>query len=70
MEYSEDYLQTSGSLWLYYRDQPALDNSGNIVNFSFNDDTSTSFKYKKCNCRDRKCRHKKYWNTGANKISK
>ena len=47
MEYSEDYLQTSGSLWLFYRDQPALDNSGNIVNFSFNDDTSTSFKYKK-----------------------
>ena len=24
-------MQTSGSLWLYYRDQPALDNNGNVI---------------------------------------
>ena len=24
-------MQTSGSFWLYYRDQPALDNNGNVI---------------------------------------
>ena len=47
IEYSENYSQTSGSLWLYYRDQRALDNNGNIIGFPANDDTSLSFKYKK-----------------------
>ena len=27
VEYSENYSQTSGSLWLYYRDQPAFDSN-------------------------------------------
>ena len=40
IEYSEDYLKTSGSLWLYYRDQPTLDNNGNIIDFPVNYDTS------------------------------
>ena len=28
IEYSDVYLKTSGSLWLYYRDEPALENGG------------------------------------------
>ena len=31
IEYSENYFQASGSLWLYYRDIPFLDNNGNII---------------------------------------
>ena len=47
IEYSENYLQTSGGLWLYYTDQTMLDNTGDIIDFPVNDDTSLSFKYKK-----------------------
>ena len=47
IEYSENYSQTSGSLWLQYRDQAVLDNKGNITGFPVNDDTSLSFKYAK-----------------------
>ena len=47
MEYSQSYSQLSGSLWLFHRDQPALDDNGNITAFMVNDDTSLSFKYKK-----------------------
>ena len=32
IEYN-NYLETSGSLWQYYRDEPALDNNGNITIF-------------------------------------
>ena len=46
IEYSENYSQTSGSFWLYYRDQPTLDNNSNLIDFPANDDTSLSFKYK------------------------
>ena len=42
MEYSDNYSKTSGSLWKYYRDEPAL-NSCVIANFPCN---SASFKFK------------------------
>ena len=45
-EYSENYSPTSGSLWQYYRNQPDLNDDGNIIDFAANDDTSLSFKYK------------------------
>ena len=32
---------------LYYRNQPALDDNGNVINFSVNDDTTLSFNHKK-----------------------
>ena len=32
IKYSDAYLKTSESLWQHYRDQPALDNNGNIIN--------------------------------------
>ena len=28
IEYSDIYSKISGSLWQYYRDEPALDNNG------------------------------------------
>ena len=33
MEYSDDYLKTSGSLWQYYWEEPALTNDGAIKIF-------------------------------------
>ena len=33
IEYSDAYLKTSGSLWQYYKDEPALDNNGSILIF-------------------------------------
>ena len=33
IEYSHNYSKTSGSLWMYYRDEPFLDINGAISNF-------------------------------------
>ena len=33
IEYSNNYLETSGILWKYYRDEPVLTDSGIIANF-------------------------------------
>ena len=46
IEYSYAYSETSGSLWQYYRDEPALDNNNNIIDFPANNNNSTSFKFK------------------------
>ena len=43
-EYSDAYSKISGSLWQYYRDEPALDN--NIIDFPANNNNSVSFKLK------------------------
>ena len=48
IEYNDNYSKTSGSLWQYYRDEPALDNAGTLVNFPGN---SASFKFKQKNSR-------------------
>ena len=39
-------MKISGSLWQYYRDEPALDNNTNIIHFPTNGNNSTSFKFK------------------------
>ena len=44
IEYSDNYLKASGSLWQYYRDEPILNNDDNIVDFP-GDPDSVSFKY-------------------------
>ena len=44
IECSGNYSPTCGGLWWYYRDQPALNDDGNIINFPANDDTSLSYK--------------------------
>ena len=39
-------MKTSESLWQYYRNQPALDNNGKIIDFPDNNNNSASFKFK------------------------
>ena len=46
IEYSDAYINTSGSLWQYYRDEPALDTYGKIIDFPANNNNSASFKRK------------------------
>ena len=46
IEYSDNYLNTSGSLWQYYRDEPSLNNAGTVVDFTGANHSSKSFKYK------------------------
>ena len=46
IEYSDAYLKTSGSLWQYYRDEPAIDTNDSIIDFPANDNNSNSFKFK------------------------
>ena len=43
IKYSDNYSETSGCLWQYYRDETALTNVGTVDNFPGN---SASFKYK------------------------
>ena len=45
IEYSDNYSKTSGRLWQYYKDIPAVNNGGDIV--SFNEANATdSFNFK------------------------
>ena len=46
IEYSDAYIKTSGSLWQYYRDEPALDAYGEIMDFPANNNNGASFKLK------------------------
>ena len=53
IEYSNNYSKTSGSLWQYYRDEPALINADTIANFhaannsaSLNSNKKTQLKQK------------------------
>ena len=46
VEYSDNYSKISGSLWQYYRDEPALIDAGAIKNFNVDDNNSASFKFK------------------------
>ena len=45
IEYSDNYLKTSGSLWQYCEDTPAVDSNNAIVNFAENNLTD-SFNFK------------------------
>ena len=42
----DTYLKTLGGLWNQYRDEQALDNNNNIVDFLANNNDSISFKFK------------------------
>ena len=42
MEYSDAYLNTSGSLWYHDRDEPALYYNGNIIDFPANNNSNNS----------------------------
>ena len=45
IEYSDNYLKTSGRLWQYCKDIPAVNNADNIVDFTATNATD-SFKFK------------------------
>ena len=45
IEYSDNYSKTSGSLWKYCKDIPAVDNNGDIVDFNGANATD-SFNFK------------------------
>ena len=45
MEYSNNYAKTSGCLWQYCKDIPAVDDDGAIANFAENNFTD-SFNFK------------------------
>ena len=45
IEYSDNYSKTSGSLWQYCKEIPAVNNAGNIIDFT-NTITTDSFKFK------------------------
>ena len=40
------YWKTLGGLWKHYRDEPTLDNIGNVIDFPADNNDSTSFKFK------------------------
>ena len=44
IEYSNNYSKTSGTLWQYYRDEPFINNNGDIIDIPDDPDT-TSFNY-------------------------
>ena len=46
IEYSDAFLKASGGLLKYYRDEQAIDNNGNIIDFSANNNNSALFKFK------------------------
>ena len=46
IEYSDAYSKTSGSLWQYYRDEPALNSNGEIIDVPANNNDSSLFKFK------------------------
>ena len=45
IEYSDNYSKISGSLWQYFKDIPAVNNNGNIVDFNGANATD-SFNFK------------------------
>ena len=46
IENSDVYSKTSRSLWQYYRDEQALDNNDDIIDFPANNSNSILFKFK------------------------
>ena len=46
-EYSDNYSKTSGSLWQNYRDEPLLNNHGDIADFPTDINNSVSFEFKR-----------------------
>ena len=46
IEYSDNYLKTSGILWQFYRDVPAVGDDGLIIDFNENNATTRLFNLK------------------------
>ena len=41
IEYSDNYSKTSGSLWQHCKDIPAVNNAGNIIDFTATNTTES-----------------------------
>ena len=41
IEYSDSYSKTSGSLWQYFKDIPAVNNNNSMVDFAVNNLTDS-----------------------------
>ena len=46
IECRDTYSKTSGGLWQYYRNEPALNDDGNTIDFPNDSYNSISFKFK------------------------
>ena len=46
IEYSDVHFKAPGSWWWYYRDEPALDNYNNVIDFPANKNNSILLKFK------------------------
>ena len=46
IEYNSGYLKASGSLWQYCRDEIALDNNNNIIDFPANNNRNNIISFK------------------------
>ena len=46
IEYSDNYLKTSGSLWQYHKDIPAVNDNNNTIANSNSENTTDSFNFK------------------------
>ena len=45
IECSDRYSKTLESFWQYYKEEPALDNNNNVVDFPTNKSNSVSFRF-------------------------
>ena len=64
-------MQKAGSLWQYYRDEPALTSAGMITNFSAAENSAFfKFKKKKTTGKTAAGGTKNCWNNSAIKIFK
>ena len=68
IESSDAYSKASGSLRQYYRDEPATNNNGDIIDFPENNNKRNSLKFKQ----QKQGKQETVWclNNGSIKISK
>ena len=70
IEYSDNYLKTSGILWHFYRDVPLVDNNGANFDFTEANTNTKSFNLKVKLTGQTDDDDKKRQNNGTIKISK
>ena len=69
IEYSDNFSKTSGILWQYYNDEPALAKNGDLTDL-MNVMSLVCLNLKKKNRSSMQQWNKKYWNNGTIKTSK
>ena len=69
IEYRDNFSKTSGILWQYYKDEPALAKNGDLTDL-MNVMSLVRLNLKKKNRSSMQQWNKKYWNNGTIKASK